>query len=113
MKKRFTTVLYQEVDTFINTLSAPCIHATRKLLSVSERLDVLNPDGLKKLTGTEIWEYRRKCKDGYIRILGFILKAKEGLPTMYCCHAFKKKSAKTPASDIDKAKRLREEALSL
>lgn len=84
------------VDTFFDSLNKK---ANLKIVRAFELLETFGIEGgyphVKKLAGTELWEYRILGSDS-IRILYVTLTSKIFL----ILHGFKKKKQKTPSKEI-------------
>lgn len=63
----------------------------------------------KKLSGTNIWEFRTEYGGMAYRLFAFWDTQREAL--VVATHGLLKKSQKTPAQDIAKAERIREQYL--
>ena len=87
------------VEEFIDLLDAK---ARLKITRTIELLEEFGLEGgypnIKKLQGSNLWEYRILGKDN-IRIFYITVKEK----TFLLLHAFKKKKQKTPEKEIDLA----------
>jgi phage-related protein len=66
-------------------------------------------EDFKKLVGTKgLFEFRVKDKGIWFRALAFIVRYHgDSLATIVITHGFKKKSNKTPQSEIDKAEKIK------
>lgn len=60
-----------------------------------------------KSLGNEIWEFREKDRNKFIRLLAFWDKTEEKETLIVATHGFYKKTNKTPKSQLDKAKSIR------
>ena len=67
-----------------------------------------DPELFKKLDD-DIWEFRTKLGNKYIRLLAFWNKANKQDTLVIASNGFLKTTAKTPKAEIDKAKKLREQ----
>ena len=83
--------------------------ASKKLTYNIEKvkLGVKDTEVFKKLTGTNIWEFRTIHCGNYYRLLSFWDTRTNTL--IVATHGFVKKSDKTPKREIDKAEMLRKE----
>ncbi len=72
MQSKFAIDYYPAVSSLILSLDETCRRGIYHVIDVSNRLDVRDPKLLKKLRGTDLWEYRKRCAAGLIRILAFI-----------------------------------------
>ena len=87
-ESRFKLVLTEEADSFIKRLP----HAAAKKM---------------KLEGTEIWEFRTLFNKVKYRLFAFWDTEEETL--VIATHGIIKKTQKTPAKEIAKAERIRQE----
>lgn len=100
---KFFTVFYdEEAIEFIEGLD---LKVKKKILSVIRRAQYeKDPRFFKKLT-KDIWEFRINFSEQY-RLLAFW--SAEQKSVVICTHGFKKTTKKTPASQIEKANRIRQ-----
>ena len=82
-----------------------------KFIKVFRKVQDGNNTGedFKKLSGTKnIFEFRVKDKGSWFRILAFVTHYEgDALATIVATHGFKKKTNKTPQSEIDKAEKIK------
>ncbi|MCR4965719.1 MAG: type II toxin-antitoxin system RelE/ParE family toxin [Bacteroidales bacterium] len=71
------------------------------------RMGVVDTNVFKKLTGTNIWEFRALYDGNCYRLLSFWDTRTETL--IVATHGFVKKSTKTPRKEIDRAETIRKE----
>lgn len=71
----------------------------------------INKDLFKKLSGTDIWEFRTKYRGVQYRLLAFWDTSKQTL--IIATHGFVKKSQKTPNKEIMRAEEIRKEYFKL
>ena len=71
------------------------------------RAGVQDPRIFKKLSNTDIWEFRAEYASAEYRLLSFWDKTKSSL--VIATHGFGKKSQKTPKSEIAHAENIRKE----
>jgi phage-related protein len=69
-----------------------------------------DPELFKKLED-DIWEFRAKYGNKYVRLLAFWSKANKEDTLVIATNGFLKTTAKTPKAEIEKAKKLKEEYL--
>jgi phage-related protein len=103
MVKYYDVRFLDEALDFINSTDL----ATRKKIYYCVQVAQYNRDSefFKKLTGSQIWEFRVLIKRKHIRIFAFWDRRKEAY--VVCTHAMVKKTDKTPQKEIDKAERIR------
>lgn len=68
---------------------------------------VVDKELFKKMTGTDIWEFRTLHRGISYRLLAFW--DTDGETLVVATHGFAKKTQRTPRKEIDKAERIREE----
>ena len=103
---RFKLVLTEEADNFIKGLpraTAKKIDSNIKRVADGEK----NPELFKKLEGTDIWEFRTLFNKVKYRLFAFWDTEEETL--VIATHGIIKKTKKTPAKEIAKAERIRQE----
>jgi phage-related protein len=84
--------------------------AAKKLLfNISKAQQVKDNTVLKKIKGTDIWEFRAVVEGMQYRLFAFWVKTDKVL--VICTHGIIKKTQKTPIKDIDKAEQLRRKYL--
>ena len=102
----FKLVLTEEADSFIKSLpraAAKKIDTNIKRVQQGER----NAELFKKLEGTEIWEFRTLFNKIKYRL--FAVWDTEEDTLVIATHGIVKKTQKTPAKEIAKAERIRQE----
>jgi phage-related protein len=105
MVKYFDVEYLNEVSEFINSQG---IAVKDKILyNISRAQQTKDPELFKKLTGSEIWEFRTFCKGKKYRLFSF-WDAKRGAYVV-CTHGIIKKTDKTPQKEIDKAENIRKQ----
>jgi phage-related protein len=101
----FETIFLEEADTFVSTLS---LKTQRKIfynVRVAEQTN--DPELFKKLS-SDIWEFRTIHNKLIIRILAFWDKTDKAQTLVLATNGFIKKTQKTPVSEIERAKRIKE-----
>ncbi len=103
MIKYFNVKFLDEAKDFINESDL----AIRKKIYYCVQVAQYSKDSefFKKLTGTEIWEFRVLIRRKHIRLFAFWDKRKDIY--VVCTHALIKKTEKTPQKEIDKAEKIR------
>ena len=102
----FKLVLTEEADSFIKSLpraAAKKIDTNIKRVQQGER----NAELFKKLEGTESWEFRTLFNTATYRLFAFWDTEEDTL--VIATHGIVKKTQKTPAKEIAKAERIRQE----
>ena len=69
----------------------------------------IDPKLFKKLTGTDLWEFRTLYDGKQYRLLAFWDKTKEVDTLVIASHGFIKKTDKTPAKEIERANKIMKE----
>ncbi len=103
---RFRLVLTEEADSFIKSLPPA---ASKKIDFIIKRVQLgeRNAELFKKLDGSEIWEFRALFNRIKYRLFAFWDTEDETL--VIATHGIIKKTQKTPAKEIAKAERIRQE----
>jgi len=105
MVKYFEVVYLEQADEFIGSLPEK---VRRKVLYNIEKSKYTRDHELfKKLTGTDIWEFRTLYQGLCYRLFAFWDEQKKAM--VICTHGIIKKTQKTPPGEIEKAERLRNE----
>lgn len=103
-KEKFKVVFSQEASDFLESIT---VAAKEKILyNIVKSKFVIDPKLFKKLGNTDIWEFRTKFGGIQYRMLAFW--DNEGETLVIATHGFKKKTRKTPANEIERAKMIRE-----
>jgi phage-related protein len=96
------------VEEFLDELSDQHARKIAWVLRLVERIDMVPPQYLKKLVGTEhIWEIRAQFGGNSYRLLGFF----SGPVLIILTNGFSKKIQKTPQREIELAERRRSDYL--
>ena len=98
MSKNFEVLVSEEARVFIKSLDIKLQKKIAYNIQISR--EVNDTKILKKLT-EEIWEFRTRYDKQQIRLLAFWDPNLKSL--IVCTHGFKKKTQKTPKSEINKA----------
>ncbi len=107
MIKYFDIEYLQEADEFIGSLEPAC--KKKALYCIAFAQLAKDPEVFKKLTGTNIWEFRFICKRIKYRLFAFWDNRRNAY--VICTHGIVKKTGKTPQKEIDKAEKIRIEYL--
>lgn len=101
---RFDVIFLNDARSFLESLE---VKAARKvLLSIELAQKSIAPTSFKKLTH-EIWEFRAESGGIQFRMLAFWHRKSPEKPRVVVTHGFKKKTTKTPKSEISRAIRIR------
>lgn len=98
----FDIIYSQEVMEFLFSLGEA--ERAKILFNIHRSRYEMNREWFKRLSGTDIWEFRAKVKGVSYRILAFWDKESKSL--VVATHAFVKKTQKTPQKEIRRAERL-------
>lgn len=102
----FETQFLEEANEYLTTLDAKTVRKVLYNIDLSEQTN--DPRLFKKLQDN-IWEFRTLYNGSQIRLLAFWDKTNEGETLVIATHGFCKKTDKTPAGEIARASRLREQ----
>ena len=102
---KFKIVYLEEAVRFLASLEAKA--RTKVVYNIGKSMYVIDKDLFKKLEGTDIWEFRTLYNGMAYRLLAFWDTERDTL--VVATHGFAKKTQKTPAKEIRKAERLREQ----
>lgn len=103
MQEKFQIVYLSDADNFIASL--PLKARAKILYNIKKSKFCSDPKLLKKLDGTDIWEFRTKFAGVQYRLLAFWDDRNETL--VVATHGFVKKTQKTPKQEIERAEYLR------
>lgn len=110
-KERFKVVYSAEAEEFLRRI-APKVR--EKIVSNARKASyVIDPKLFKKLTGTDIWEFRTLFEGKQYRLLAFWDKTNEVNTLVIASHGFIKKTDKTPAKEIERANKIMKEYFEL
>lgn len=105
LKKPIDIILLDEAEKYYYSLSEKC---QIKLLKSFDK----TKEGIKskwfKYLGDEIWEFKDKDQNKFIRLLAFWDKTRDKETLIIATHGFDKKTNKTPKNQINKAKRIKD-----
>lgn len=106
MNKKFEVEFLEEAYIFLKEIDKD---ASKKLIYNIEKSQLINDVKLfKKLTNTDIWEFRTLYNKTQYRMLAFWDKRNKKEVLVVCSHGFIKKSQKTPPNEIKHAEKLME-----
>ncbi|MBQ9254211.1 MAG: type II toxin-antitoxin system RelE/ParE family toxin [Bacteroidales bacterium] len=103
--KSFNIIYLEKAIFFINKQSSEVQSAI--YTTIDEAKKRMDKKLLKKLVGTNIWEFRTKYNGIEYRLLAFWDKKKKSF--VVATNGFIKKSQKTPQKEIEKAERIRKQ----
>lgn len=106
--KRFTIVYREEAAEFLRSLPENVRKKIEGNLTKSQY--VMNSELFKKLSGTDIWEFRTRYRGNSYRLLAFWDTEKNAL--VIAANGFQKKTQKTPQKEIEKAEAIRKDYFS-
>ncbi len=101
----FETKFSEEAEKFISGLDPK---ATKKILYNIDLAEQTNDPRLLKKLHNDIWEFRTNYAGLQIRLLAFWDKTDNKETLVIATHGFIKKVDKVPATEIDRAIRIRE-----
>jgi len=100
-KEKFRVIYYADAIEYLQRIE---LKTREKILyNVDKARYTLDPKLFKKLTGTDIWEFRTLYKGKQYRLLAFWDKAKDMDTLVIATHGFIKKTDKTPQKEIERA----------
>lgn len=106
-KERFKVVYSAGAKEFLQRITSK---AREKIISNARKASyTIDPKLFKKLTGTDLWEFRTLYDGKQYRLLAFWDKTKEVNTLVIASHGFIKKTDKTPAKEIERANKIMKE----
>jgi phage-related protein len=100
-EKKYRVVFLAEAKSFIKSCDQAVKDKFVRYINYVEG-GIVKKEFFKKLSGTNIWEFRVKEANNIYRLLAFMDNAEK--PTwVICTHGFQKKSQATPAKEIKRA----------
>lgn len=108
MKKNFDVELLEEAQAFLEDLDDK---ARKKIYYNIRKAQYINDNELFKKLNDTIWEFRTLYNTKAYRLFAFWDKSKKTNTVVISTHGILKKTQKTPAKEITKAEKLREEYL--
>ena len=109
MSNNFEVKYLDQALEFIRSIDRKA--AKKLLFNISKAQQVKDNAVLKKIKGTDIWEFRALVEGMQYRLFAFWVKTDKVL--VICTHGIIKKTQKTPINDIEKAEQLRRKYLEL
>lgn len=98
----FNIIITDDVKHFLDSLEPKAREKIAYDMALSQKVE--NRQLLKKLDDTDLWEFRTHFDGEAYRVLAFEIPGKN---TMVACHAFVKKTQKTPAVEIERGENAR------
>lgn len=102
MQTGFNIVITDDVKHFLDSLEPKAREKIAYDMALSQKVE--NRQLLKKLDDTDLWEFRTHFDGEAYRVLAFEIPGKN---TMVACHAFVKKTQKTPVVEIERGENAR------
>ncbi|MBD8980688.1 MULTISPECIES: type II toxin-antitoxin system RelE/ParE family toxin [Bacteroides] len=110
-KERFKVVYSAGAKEFLQRITSK---AREKIISNARKASyTIDPKLFKKLTGTDLWEFRTLYDGKQYRLLAFWDKTKEVDTLVIASHGFIKKTDKTPIKEIERASKIMKEYFEL
>lgn len=109
MSNNFDVKYLDQALEFIRSIDRKA--AKKLLFNISKAQQVKDNTVLKKIKGTDIWEFRAVVEGMQYRLFAFWVKTDKVF--VICTHGIIKKTQKTPIKDIEKAEQLRRKYLEL
>ena len=107
--KRFEVKYLPGAIEFLESIE---IKAAQKLLyHISKSREINDPGIFKKLTNSNIWEYRAEYTSNEYRLFAFWVQQQNSF--VVCTHGIIKKTQKTPQKEVEKAEQIRKKYLGL
>jgi len=107
MVKYFEVTYLEQADEFMGSLSE---NVRKKILyNIDKAKFTRDPELFKKLSSTDIWEFRTLYQGLCYRLFAFWDEQQKAM--VICTHGIIKKTKKTPPGEIEKAERMRNEYL--
>ncbi len=107
LKKKIEVELLEEAEHYFLSLNEKM--QTKFLKAFGKTESGLKGPWFEKLTAKDgIFEFRERDQEKFYRIFAFWYGESEFKTLILCTHGLDKKSNKTPKSEIDKAKRIKE-----
>ncbi|MCC8427082.1 type II toxin-antitoxin system RelE/ParE family toxin [Mucilaginibacter sp. UR6-11] len=106
--KKYEVEITEEAEAFLEGLQES---TRKKFIKVFTKVELgfITKDDFKKLAGADdLWEFRVQDSNSWYRVFAFILKENgKEIATIFAINGFQKKGNKTPANEIERAKRLK------
>lgn len=92
-------------EEFLDTLSDKVVQKIIAVMELAETEPIVPTKFLRKLSGTELYEFRIRWESNIYRLLCFFDRNSKVVIT----HGFAKKAQKTPQREIQRAERMRKD----
>lgn len=99
--EKFKVLFYTDALEFLQRVEPKT--KEKILYNIDKARYTLDPKLFKKLTGTDIWEFRTLYNGKQYRLLAFWDKSQDVDVLVVATHGFIKKTGKTPAKEIVRA----------
>lgn len=106
-KEKFRVIYYEEALEFLQRIESKT--KQKIVYNIDKARYTLDPKLFKKLTGSDIWEFRTLYNGKQYRLLAFWDKTKDIDVLVIATHGFIKKTDKTPVREIERAKEIMRE----
>ena len=111
VKEKFKVVYYTDVIAFLQKID---FKTRQKIIyNIDKARYTLDPNLFKKLTGSDIWEFRTLYNGNQYRLLAFWDKTEKIDTLVVTTHGFIKKTDKTPSKEIERANEIKKEYFEL
>lgn len=111
IKEKFKVLYFTDAVKFLQRIEPK---TREKILSnIDKARYTLDPKLFKKLTGTDIWEFRTLYNSKQYRLLAFWDKTKDVETLVIATHGFVKKTNKVPSKEVERANEIRNEYFNL
>ena len=100
-KEIFKVVYYTDALEFLQKVELKT--RDKIVYNIDKARFTLDPKLFKKLTGSDVWEFRTLYNGKHYRLLAFWDKTKDVDTLVIATHGFIKKTDKTPTKEIDRA----------
>ncbi len=107
IKEKFKVLYYTEALEFLQRVEPKT--KEKIVYNIDKARYTLDSKLFKKLTGSDIWEFRTLYDGKQYRLLAFWDKTKDVDVLVVATHGFIKKTDKTPSKEIDRAKEIMKE----
>lgn len=105
--EKFKVLFYTDALEFLQRVEPKT--KEKILYNIDKARYTLDPKLFKKLTGTDIWEFRTLYNGKQYRLLAFWDKSQDVDVLVVATHGFIKKTDKTPAKEIVRAQEILKE----
>lgn len=110
-KEKFKVVYYTDALEFLQKVE---LKTREKIVyNIDKARFTLDPKLFKKLTGSDVWEFRTLYNGKQYRLLAFWDKTKDIDTLVIATHGFIKKTDRTPTKEIDRAHEIMKEYFEL